>query len=100
MISTRIRRSKEITPRMATSRSKKQREEPAQGPRPDQQPPRKASEQQRNRAADVRVRLTRASHDYYVLDRPTISDAEYDKLFRELQVIEKEFPEFLPPDSP
>src|ERR1700682_4129547 len=102
-ISTHIRRAKETTRRMATSRSKKQREEPAQGPRPDQQPPqppRKASEQQRKRAAELRVRLTRASHEYYVLDRPTIADAEYDKLFRELQEIERDFPECLTPDSP
>src|SRR6202171_4150458 len=102
-ISTHIRRAKETTRRMATSRSKKQREEPAQGPRPDHQPPqppRKASEQQRKRAAELRVRLTRASHEYYVLDRPTIADAEYDKLFRELQEIERDFPECLTPDSP
>lgn len=85
---------------MATSRPKKQPEEPARGPRPDQQPPREASEQQRKRAAELRVSLTRASHEYYVLDRPTITDAEYDKLFRELQEIEREFPEFLTPDSP
>ena len=85
---------------MATSRSKKQREEPAQGPRPDQQAPRKAGEQQRKRAAELRVLLTRASHEYYVLDRPTIADAEYDKLFRELQEIERDFPECLTPDSP
>jgi DNA ligase (NAD+) len=84
---------------MATSRSKNQREEPAQGPRPDQAPP-KASEQQRKRAEELRVRLTRASHEYYVLDRPTIADAEYDKLFRELQEIERNFPECLTPDSP
>jgi len=85
---------------MATSRSKKQREEPAQGPRPDQQAPRKPSEQQRKRAAELRVLLTRASHEYYVLDRPTITDAEYDKSFRELQEIERDFPECLTPDSP
>ena len=84
---------------MATSRSKKQREEPAQVPRPDQVPP-KPSEQQRKRAEELRVRLTRASHEYYVLDRPTIADAEYDKLFRELQEIERTFPECLTPDSP
>src|SRR5882762_324786 len=98
--STHIRRAKETTPRMATSRSKKQREEPAQGPRPDQQAPRKPSEQQRKRAAELRVLLTRASHEYYVLDRPTITDAEYDKSFRELQGIERDFPECLTPDSP
>jgi DNA ligase (NAD+) len=88
---------------MATSRSKKQREEPAQAPRPDHQtpqPPRKAGEQQYSRAAELRARLTRASHEYYVLDRPTIADAEYDKLFRELQEIETNFPECLTPDSP
>src|SRR5467141_3073716 len=100
LISTHIRRAKETTPRMATSRSKMQREEPAQGPRPDQQAPRKPSEQQRKRAAELRVLLTRASHEYYVLDRPTITDAEYDKSFRELQGIERDFPECLTPDSP
>src|ERR1700693_2217210 len=100
LISTHIRRAQETTPRMATSRPKKQPEEPARGPRPDQQPPREASERQRKRAAELRVSLTRASHEYYVLDRPTITDAEYDKLFRELQEIEREFPEFLTPDSP
>ena len=44
--------------------------------------------------------LTRASHEYYVLDRPTISDAEYDKLFRELQELERNFPDCVSPDSP
>jgi DNA ligase (NAD+) len=48
----------------------------------------------------LRERLTRASHEYYVLDRPTIPDAEYDKLFRELQDLEREFPECASPDSP
>ncbi len=41
-------------------------------------------------------------HDYYyyVLDRPKISDYEYDQLFQELQKIEKEHPELITPDSP
>jgi DNA ligase (NAD+) len=86
---------------MATSRSRKQQKEAApQVPRPDQQPPRKAGEQQLSRAAELRVILTRASHEYYVLDSPKISDAEYDKLFRELQEIERAFPECVTPDSP
>jgi len=85
---------------MATSRSKKQKEKAPQAPRPDQPPPRRASERQYSRAAELRVVLTRASHEYYVLDRPTLSDAEYDKLFRELQEIEGNFPEILTPDSP
>jgi DNA ligase (NAD+) len=39
-------------------------------------------------------------HAYYVLDNPEISDAEYDALFRELQGLEREHPELMPPDSP
>jgi len=41
-------------------------------------------------------------HDYlyYILDKPEISDAEYDRLFRQLQDLEKRFPELVTPDSP
>src|SRR4030095_14941541 len=52
------------------------------------------------RAAELRKMLDRASHEYYVLDRPSMSDADYDKLFRELQQIEREHPELRTPDSP
>ncbi|OYV72792.1 MAG: hypothetical protein B7Z72_03985, partial [Gemmatimonadetes bacterium 21-71-4] len=52
------------------------------------------------RAARLRERLERASHEYYVLDRPTLADREYDRLFRELQALEAEFPELRTPDSP
>ena len=52
------------------------------------------------RAAELRKRLDHASHEYYVLDRPSLSDAEYDQLFRELQAIEREHPELHTPDSP
>ncbi|MEO7966588.1 MAG: NAD-dependent DNA ligase LigA [Gemmatimonadaceae bacterium] len=52
------------------------------------------------RAAQLRAQLDKASHDYYVLDKPTIADAEYDRLFRELQDIERENPELRTPDSP
>ena len=52
------------------------------------------------RAADLRERLERASHEYYVLDRPSITDAEYDRLFRELQALEAEHPTLRTPDSP
>lgn len=44
--------------------------------------------------------LTRASHEYYILDCPTISDAQYDTLFRELQELERNFPDCVSPDSP
>ena len=52
------------------------------------------------RAADLRRILTRAIHAYYVLDAPEMSDAEYDRLFRELQALEAEHPELRAPDSP
>ncbi|HEV2644432.1 MAG TPA: NAD-dependent DNA ligase LigA [Candidatus Elarobacter sp.] len=54
----------------------------------------------RTRAAELREVLNRASHEYYVLDRPTLADAQYDALFRELQGIETEHPELRTPDSP
>ena len=52
------------------------------------------------RAAELRSLLHQASYEYYVLDRPALSDAEYDRLFRELQAIEKEHPELRTADSP
>ncbi|MGZ8414929.1 MAG: NAD-dependent DNA ligase LigA [Gemmatirosa sp.] len=52
------------------------------------------------RAATLREQLTRASHEYYVLDRPTLSDVDYDRLFRELQALEAEHPTLRTPDSP
>ncbi|RYZ63654.1 MAG: NAD-dependent DNA ligase LigA, partial [Proteobacteria bacterium] len=39
-------------------------------------------------------------HNYYVLDRPTISDRDYDRLFQELLDIEQAYPELQTPDSP
>jgi len=52
------------------------------------------------RAEELRSRLREASHRYYVLDAPTLSDAEYDRLFRELEQIEAEHPDLITPDSP
>jgi DNA ligase (NAD+) len=52
------------------------------------------------RAASLRQQIDRANHAYYVLDAPEISDAEYDRLFRELQALEAEHPELRSPDSP
>jgi DNA ligase (NAD+) len=53
-----------------------------------------------SRAAQLREALNRASHEYYVLDRPVLSDRDYDELFRELQAIEESHPELKTPDSP
>lgn len=52
------------------------------------------------RAATLREQLERASYEYYVLDRPSLADAEYDRLFRELQAIERDHPELRTADSP
>jgi len=52
------------------------------------------------RAAELRAQLHHHAHLYYTLDAPEIPDAEYDRLFRELQAIEAAHPELLTPDSP
>ena len=59
-----------------------------------------ASTTPERRAAELRSLLHQASYDYYVLDRPALSDAEYDKLYRELQAIEREHPDLRTADSP
>ena len=59
-----------------------------------------ARQQARQRAAELCDLLTKASYDYYIRDRPTLADAAYDRLFRELQAIEQEHPELRGDDSP
>jgi DNA ligase (NAD+) len=58
--------------------------------------PRKASE----RASRLRAQIEEHNRRYYVEDAPTISDAEYDTLFRELEALEREYPSLKSPDSP
>ena len=53
-----------------------------------------------DRAAQLRQLLNEHAHRYYVLDAPSIPDAEYDRLFKELQAIEAADPSLLTPDSP
>lgn len=52
------------------------------------------------RAAWLRATLNRHSHAYHVLDSPTIPDAEYDLLYRELERLEEEMPALATSDSP
>ena len=52
------------------------------------------------RIAALRAELHLHAHRYYVLDEPSIPDAEYDRLFQELQALEAAHPELLTPDSP
>ena len=52
------------------------------------------------RIKELRREIERHVRLYYVLDRPDISDAEYDALFRELVELEAKYPELVSPDSP
>ncbi|MDQ6736858.1 MAG: hypothetical protein M3Z30_04065, partial [Gemmatimonadota bacterium] len=52
------------------------------------------------RGAELRELLHRASHEYYVLDRPSMADSDYDSRFRELQKLETSYPELRTADSP
>lgn len=53
-----------------------------------------------DRIRELREEIRAHDHRYYVLDRPTISDAAYDRLMRELERLEAAHPELVTPDSP
>lgn len=54
----------------------------------------------RERCAYLRERIHELNYHYHVLDAPLVEDAEYDSLFRELEMLEGEFPDLRTPDSP
>ncbi len=58
------------------------------------------SQEATRRASRLRDEIKFHEHHYYVLDAPIIPDAEYDKLFRELQTLEEQYPELRRSDSP
>ena len=49
---------------------------------------------------DLRRKIQKANHEYYVLDQPTITDFEYDKLYKKLVELEDLYPDLITPDSP
>lgn len=57
-------------------------------------------EDAKQRVEELVLELNQYSHEYYVLDAPTISDTEYDQLYRELVDLEQAFPELVKQDSP
>jgi DNA ligase (NAD+) len=61
---------------------------------------RSEAEQLAARVATLRHQIEEANYQYYVLDNPTLTDAEYDQMMLELQRIEQEHPELQTPDSP
>ncbi|NVO05166.1 MAG: NAD-dependent DNA ligase LigA, partial [Rhodoferax sp.] len=54
----------------------------------------------RARLDALRANLHHYAHHYYVLDAPVVPDAEYDRLFVELQALEAAHPDWVTPDSP
>ncbi|MDF3889240.1 MULTISPECIES: NAD-dependent DNA ligase LigA [Cupriavidus] len=64
------------------------------------QAPAPAGDSPAARADWLRAELERHNYQYYVLDAPSVPDAEYDALFRELQDIEAAHPDLLTPESP
>jgi len=59
-----------------------------------------ANEQICDRIARLRDEINYHNYRYYILDDPEISDSEYDRLLRELQDLEQQYPELISPDSP
>lgn len=57
-------------------------------------------EEQKQRLNDLVKELNEYAYQYYVLDQPTISDGQYDQLYRELEEIEQQHPEWILPQSP
>jgi DNA ligase (NAD+) len=64
------------------------------------QPPATETDGWSERAAWLKKELNRHAHAYYVLDNPTIPDAEYDKMYRELVDLEEAHPDLVTSDSP
>ena len=60
----------------------------------------KASPDVISRAGELRDIITEHNYQYYVLDDPRVPDAEYDRLFRELQDLEAQYPDIVTPDTP
>ncbi|HEY9296979.1 MAG TPA: NAD-dependent DNA ligase LigA, partial [Phormidium sp.] len=54
----------------------------------------------KQRVEQLRQKLQEASYAYYALDNPIMEDAVYDRLYRELQDLETQYPEVITPDSP
>ncbi len=62
--------------------------------------PKRSIESARDRAATLRAEIAHHERLYFVEDSPAISDAEFDRLIRDLQELEGQFPELVRPDSP
>ena len=52
------------------------------------------------RIQELKSKINQYSHEYYVMDQPTVPDAEYDRLFRELLTLETQNPQYIDAHSP
>lgn len=82
-----------MTPSEPASRSKGKKS-------PAGAPASKPSAEPSDRAAELRAQIQHHDYLYHTLDRPEISDREYDSLFSELKELEQRHPELVTPDSP
>ena len=57
-------------------------------------------EEAKKRIEELRKEIEYHNYRYYVLSDPEISDYEYDRLLKELEKLEEQYPEFITPDSP
>ena len=57
-------------------------------------------EKEKARLLELRKTIDELSYQYYTLDKPTMTDYEYDMLYRQLQQLENDHPEWIQPDSP
>ena len=48
----------------------------------------------------LRQKIQTYNHEYYTLDAPTVTDAEYDRQIKSLRELEEKYPEYVTPDSP
>jgi len=53
-----------------------------------------------SRILELRNLIARYDYEYYALDAPTVPDSEYDRIYRELQKLEQQYPTLITPDSP
>ncbi|GMQ96695.1 MAG: NAD-dependent DNA ligase LigA [Gammaproteobacteria bacterium] len=60
----------------------------------------KSADKYSKRINNLRDKINAHNYSYYVLDAPTVTDSEYDRLLRELQLLENEHPDLVTPDSP
>jgi DNA ligase (NAD+) len=85
---------------MATARKAGRAGRPAEQPEERHEREERRLSDARKRAEELREQINYHSYRYHVLDEPEVSDFDYDRLIRELQELEEEFPELITPDSP